>query len=394
MGSLLALSAFIDLGYPTIIAQFASHEYAFLKIESKSISGEGSALNRLACLFRFCIKWTIFAVAIGFPVIFGIGVYLFSSQTSSVSWELPWLIFVITYAFNFIGTIFLNFVESLNRVSEIERIKLIGTIVQAIATSIPLLFNFTLFALGIGMFFSFIAEQALLLKRYGPIFSQLLYLSRNKSYNWNSRFYPLLKRYALSWSSNYLIFNIYVPLMFEFHGSVAAGKLGISLMAFSALYSVANSWISSIIPRMNIFISLKEWKKLDDRFKKNFLLAFLTYACGVFGFFIIRDILFNHLAIFNRFSDNTTLIIIAVIYLLLVIFFSFSSYLRAHQQEPFAVLNLVDSFYALFITIIVGIFLPVQLFLIGFLSYFFWALPIATYIFMAKRKAWHKKEDP
>ena len=85
--TILALQVFVELGLGVVITQFASHEWAKLRLdEAGNIVGDDHSLSRLVSIARLALKWYGLAsiiVAIGL----GIGGHLFfsSSGTSSCS---------------------------------------------------------------------------------------------------------------------------------------------------------------------------------------------------------------------------------------------------------------------------------------------------------------------
>lgn len=391
MSSLLALNLFLDLGFALIIYQFSAQEYAHLNEKSGHLAGEETNLIRLASLFKFCIQWSIFVISLGYSVIFIAGIFILSQNASYVEWIFPWLILVISSGLSFFLLIILNFIEGLNKVAKIENMRLKANIIQILSVIMMLSTNFNLYSLGFGLFLESVVLVILLIKNYHQIFTQLLATSKIGSYNWKPRFFSLLKRYAMSYIGGYLLFNIYVPLMFYFHGSIEAGKLGLTLTIFQSIYTFSCAWISAIIPRMNMSISLKKWNDLDKLFKRNFVFTVLTYLICILGFIIAKYILQNYFLIFNRISDDWTLLLICCIFLFLVTNYALSMYLRGHNQEPFAILNLLAGIYALIATIVLGMYFIPDLFLLGFISQFFWNFPLMCVIFFRKRRKWHEE---
>ena len=57
--SLAALVMLADLGFSSIITQFAAHEFAFLRLDDHEITGSEQHLNRLATFFVFSTKWAL-----------------------------------------------------------------------------------------------------------------------------------------------------------------------------------------------------------------------------------------------------------------------------------------------------------------------------------------------
>ena len=78
--SLVALQSFVELGFFIVITQFASHEWAHLKLNADGfIEGDANSLSRLVSLGRIVFKWYAVASTI-FVVLVGAGGYLFLSQ--------------------------------------------------------------------------------------------------------------------------------------------------------------------------------------------------------------------------------------------------------------------------------------------------------------------------
>ena len=54
-----------------------------------------------------------------------------------------------------------------------------------------------------------------------------------------------------------MVFQLFTPMTFYFHGPVAAGKIGISIAMWTAGFNIAISWITAITPKMNMLIAEK-----------------------------------------------------------------------------------------------------------------------------------------
>ena len=75
--SIAALAVFADLGFSTIILQFAAHEFAYLEFDDNGLLiGEREHLIRIASFFRFSVIWLFKVICIVFPIII-IGGYFF-----------------------------------------------------------------------------------------------------------------------------------------------------------------------------------------------------------------------------------------------------------------------------------------------------------------------------
>ena len=85
--SLATLVMLADLGFSSIITQFAAHEFAYLRLEDHEITGSEQHLNRLANFFVFSTKWA-------FGILVCISRHISSSffafpKEGTVTWVLP-----------------------------------------------------------------------------------------------------------------------------------------------------------------------------------------------------------------------------------------------------------------------------------------------------------------
>ena len=76
-GSILLLQTFAELGIGVAITQFASHEWANLRIgKNRTVEGDPNSLSRLASLVQIAFKWYFIAAVIAI-VGLSIGGYVF-----------------------------------------------------------------------------------------------------------------------------------------------------------------------------------------------------------------------------------------------------------------------------------------------------------------------------
>lgn len=388
--SLAALSVFADLGFTTIVSQFSAHEFAFLKFSvSGLIEGEEKHLNKLASLLRYIIKWASIVSFVAFPVILTIGFFVFFSKNDGNSWVLPWILYILSSGLSFITGACLSFYEGCNQIASIQKNKVISSIIITLITCTLLYLGFGLYTLSIAAIFGFLVNSALLYQRFKPSLFQLIKISNDFSYNWRKEFFKLIWRYAISWSSGYFIFQLYVPLSFMFYGSVYAGKVGITMSLCNAIFTIANVWMYTNTPRINMYASKKNWTGMDKLVIKSISMSFCTFLLGA-GF--ILTILINFggsLEIFNRFLGVTAMSILLVSWLFQIVISGLAIYLRAHKRDPLVLLSLVSGIYIAISTYFIAKYLSSDLLFLGFLTSFVFSLPWCIWIFIAKRRDWH-----
>lgn len=386
--SLAALAIFADLGFSTIILQFAAHEFAFLKFKDNGeIEGDCIHLRKLADFFRFSVKWLIIIVSIVFPLIILYGFYFIGlKENIAITWKIPWLIYAFSSAIVFIYSSLLYFFEGCNLVAKVEFIRFKVSAITSIIVLLGLFFKIKLYALALSLLISFLYGLYMLYKNFNIAMKQLWNISKMQYYSWKKEFFNLIWRYALSWCSGYFIFQIFVPLSFNYYDATFAGKIGLSNSIWTAVMSISNIFIVSKTPYINMLVSKKLWIELDRILKNIFVKLVGTYILGMISFFLLYYILYDKLFIFQRLLDVYSMLILSICWFLQLIVGFMATYLRAHKKEP---LMYISTFCAVYVSIstffIVNNFPSDYLFL-GFLTSFIFVLPTVMYIFYLQRK--------
>lgn len=395
-GSLSALSIFADLGFSNIILQFSAHEFAFLSFSEDGILvGDSEHLNKLSAFFKFTLKWIATIGIVVFPIIYSIGIVYFVRDNVLAVYLLPWTIYTIGSLINFLNTSILSFIEGLNKIAEVQKIRFVVNIVYTCIIAIVLVLHGNIFALALGMFISACMIFISLFGKFRRFLAQLLIIAKTYTYPWRKEVMPLFIKYALSFSSGYFIFQIYTPLMHYFHGPVLSGKVGISLTLIFAIFNMANIWMYTITPRINMLVSTKNWSVLDALFVKRLLFALGTYI--IIGIGVILFIwLFGNAwivpKVIGRFLPVIPISILYICYFIQLFVNALALYLRGHKQEPYMALSIISAAWIACTTFIIGRFLPADFFFCGFLSMQILGSTIAYWIFRRCKNIWHSAE--
>jgi len=213
------------------------------------------------------------------------------------------------------------------------------------------------------------------------------------SYPWLREIKPLIWRYAISWASGYLIFNIYTPIAFHFHGAVVAGQVGISIALWTAIHSLSYTWISIIIPKIGILISRQSWVDLDKLFFRNLKISLSTF---LFISIIIISCLISFkgkLSILNRFLDLIPMICLMAANFFQIIISAVAIYLRAHKEEPLVTLSVMIGIFTAITTFLSAKYLAVDYYFLGYSSSFILAIPWIAKILVKKRLEHNASEN-
>lgn len=380
--SLAALAVFADMGFSTILLQFSAHEFAHLKFESdKTLSGSHKHLERLATLLRFAMKWSGGMGLIAFPIILVVGFFILDQKQTEINWILPWIIYGLASVFVFVNSMLLSFIEGCNSVGEVQKIRFLISFAVVVSTVCLLLLGTELYALAVSLFVGALTGTVFIFYRYINMLKQLYIIGSETSHDWKTEILPLVGKYAISWASGYFIFSIFTPITLHYYGVVEAGKVGLSIAVCTAIFGIANIWMTIIIPKINMLVSQKDYKTLDPIFKKHLILSVITYILGIITLFIIITLFKDYVPFDERLVSPFSLMIISTGWLLQIIINSLAVYMRAHKEEPLVVLSFLSGIYISIVTLLIALYLPFEYFFLGFLSSFIWGMPWVIVIF-------------
>ena len=382
-----AIAAFADFGFSTILMQFSAHEFAFLKFNSKNeIEGSQENMNKLSSLFMFALRWAAIVTVVILPITYITGILFLGDTNTEINWKLPWLLYNIGAIISFVNSIVLAFFEGCDSVKEIQIIRLKITVLSTLIVLIGLISNFELYALSISLLVSSIYGTLILYSKYKKNIQTFYYKNKESFYNWGPKIFPLLRKYIVSWSSGFIMFQLFTPIMFYFHGAVEAGKIGISIAVFTAIFSVSNIWTTSIIPKINMAIAKSDFFKLNYIFNKYFTLTICTYVLGSIVFYILYFIFNDEFDFFDRFLNIRSLALLNLGWFAQLFIHNLAIYLRSHKEEPLLVPSVLSSIYVVFTTLFSGFYLSIDFFFMGFVTLFLWLLPWVIILYKRKKR--------
>lgn len=396
-GSVCALSAFADLGFTWIIMQFSAHEFAFLKLDrTRGLEGSPESIGGLSSLFRFVLRWTTALVLLVFPVIFIVGIVMFSQKAAYSVWLIPWIIFSVSSSVQFFNSSVSSFTMGCDQVATIQVTTLLTSMLSFLVTWGCLFMHMGLYSLALAQLSGSVAFAFIMAARYKQFFFPMIRY-KGAAKKWGKEILTLLWRYALSWSSGYLIFSLYTPLAFQFHGSVDAGKVGITITLVTAMFSLSNSWFNANTPKLAILVAKKDWKALDSSFLKNLIMTLATYILGILTLVIMIAILSGRWPFFDkiksRFLGPIPLIMLIACWFFQIIVNSMAVYMRVHKEEPMMMASIVTGIIVSVSTFLSAKYLPTSMFFVGFLGSFAVSLPWTVLLFFRKRRVWQSPPE-
>jgi len=341
--SLGALATFAELGFTTIITQFISHEYAYLQMENGKLSGDINRIYSTISLVKFSFKFYFIITTLAFIILSFVGVVFLTTTTNNVYLLFAWVFYSFTGAFMLLVSLFGAVLRGLNKVAIAQKIILIASVASNIAIWAALYYGFNLWALGLGGIINIIFSLYLFFLAETSLWSQIFRSKIKKQDHWFKETLPLQWRYAISWASGYFIFQFIVPVALIYAGADVAGKLGLSLVIARAVQTLANSWGSTKIPQLNIFVEQKKRDNLDILLKTIQKQSLLVFLAGSIILILILIYIFPRIGWDTRVLPTYEIAIILIAEGGNLVVFNWAYYLRSHKEEPYMRLSAVSA---------------------------------------------------
>ncbi len=340
--SLLALQAFVELGLYVVIVNLASHEWSKLSMDgSGDVVGDAAARSRLASLVRFIAKWY---TGVSLLFILGVGLvghaFFSKSQATDVAWQSPWWTVVALAAVHLWLMPLLSVLEGCNQVVALNRFRLRQTMAEAFMM-------WLLLATGAGLWVAagshaVKAGAALffLSGRYRRFFCSLLAISGQERIRWQHEIWPMQWRLAVQGLVNYLMFSLFTPVMFHYHGPEVAGRMGMTLQVISVVQLMGLAWVQTKVSRFGMLVAKRDFAELDRIWWQASKLCYgftISGCAAIWAAVLILDELGVGFA--SRILGPLPSALFLAAYSLMQISNCHAAYLRAHAREPFLVLG-------------------------------------------------------
>lgn len=283
----IALQAFFELAMPQTVITTASHQWRHLSLTAKNaIQGEADSLSRLAHLTR--ISLMVFTTA-GMLFFLGVGLFglwFFSGEPASdqIAWRSPWLVLMILSGLTFITSPLFAILEGCNRVAHVYQLQLLRSVLGNIVVWVAIPLGFGLWIPALSTLVRLICELAFLAILYRRFFSSMLGKLSGARIDWWREVWPFQYRILLKGTLSYFNSDMMGPVIFHYHGAIAAGQLGMTWQIIGALRAACSSWVRVRYAQMGILVAGGEYRELDR--------VFYRVASIGFGMMFVSGFLF------------------------------------------------------------------------------------------------------
>ncbi len=342
----VAMQVFLEMGFSQNILQFASHEFAKLRLSpAGKLEGDPVALSRLISLGRLAFGYYAVAAAIFFIAI-GVGGQFFFAHSGQhgVAWQGAWWIIAASAAGSLAVNPAMSLLNGCNQMAVTAQFSFWASLGVFSVNAAGLMAGAGIYVSALGAAANLLFTVGYLGLRWRPFFRQFLKPPQHGQVSWRQEIWPFQWRIAVSWMSGYFIFDIINPIAFYFCGPVAAGQLGMSLQLTRMIFNVAMAWIYTKAPRFGSLIAARSWRELDSLWRRSTVQAFVFCLLGMVAFLsaipFIGLLLPKVPARLAPFGVNAWL---AGAMLVQVVTVAMAMELRAHKREPYMWLSVANA---------------------------------------------------
>lgn len=337
--SLLALQSFFELGLYLVVINTASHEWAHLKLAADGrVEGQDRHLLRLASLARFIFAWYLAAALLLMVVVGAGGFWFFSNQSGSgeVKWLMPWMAVVLLFSLSVLTSPFVTLLEGCNQVLEVNRARFWQAISGALLLWVAIAGGAGLWASLVSPATNLIFSLFLLAGKYRNFLLPLLRRKPDAGIDWRSEIWPLQWKLAAQGITNYFLYSLFTPVMFQYHGPIVAGQMGMTIQVVYAVQVMAQAWLQAKTPVFGIHAAQRNYLELDRIWWETTLRSLGFVVVGETALWLLVLVLeINHVPFSERILRHQLVAILAATMVISQYIQCVAAYVRAHKKEPF-----------------------------------------------------------
>jgi len=342
--SLIALQTIFDFSFQPVLVNFASHEWGELNQDGsresaidQNSAAQHRSLSRLSSLLRGSLLWygvaaIFFCVVVGF-----VGLFFFSQAESSqrLSWQPAWLALVALTAANFWTVPFLAILEGCGEVKSVYRLQFARAVLGNLAVWILIPLGAELWVTAAVAAVRLISELIWLATFHGELLATLIRRPTGERVNWRQEVWPFQWRMGTKGLLGFLNTALINPVVFYYHGEVAAGQLGMTWQILTSLQAACMSWIRTRTAMFGVLIARREFAELDRIYFRLLAISSAFLMLGTTAVYA-AILLLNYLAadIANRLLAPLPAAMLTIAVVVLIIPESQWIYIHAHKKSP------------------------------------------------------------
>lgn len=385
MSGVAAILAFADMGLSTAVLQFSAHEHAEARALHARSGSDDVDRSRQDALLLFALSRIGRVCLVGLPLVFAGGLWSMGSRHDAVvTWMLPWTAFCVASALALMVSVMLAFREGQDGVWLVQRLRAAMAFVTLSTTIAGAALGFGIWTLALSSIAATVLGFSILARGHLPSVSRLRAIPREAIRFWSVSMSSILSRYSLSWIGGYVMFQLFAPITMHLQGPVLAGRVGLTVSIFTAIFSVANVWSSFRLPALSMAVAVRNAPLLRRIFLSGLVAAMASYTllAGIIltGYFALEHIP----EVTRRLLDPRSILLLAIAWGFQVVVHNASLFLRAFKVDPLVIATWLAALHTVSGTaILLYLGIPEVMFA-PFVTSYIWLLP-TVYVLCCRR---------
>jgi len=283
--------------------------------------------------------------------------------------------------------------EGCNQVAAVNKFRFRQALLNNVALWLMIIIGGQLWSLVVAAGVKIVINLFFLLVQYRNFFRPFFKPPTSSKMVWRTEIWPMQWRLGLSGLTIYFAFALYNIVMFQYHGAVVAGQMGITRQMVLTLETMSLSWVQTKISRFGMLIAQKEYAELDKFWLRLSLLSLVVISvAGSAAWFLVYVLNILAIPLTQRMLAPWPTGIFLLASIIVHIPQCQIIYLRAHKQEPTVymgvTLNLATGLLVWWLGSRFGPIGASCAYLAISIVMFVWTMPIWFYY----RSKWHKSE--
>jgi len=398
--SIIGYSIYIQFGLGSVIIQFASHEWAKLKLDNfGKVIGDSESLSKLSSLAKFSMKWFISGALI---VIIGlsIGGYIFFSTSKQpavpIIWQPQWLILALFIGLNLIFYPLYYLLEGCGQVSYIYQFRFWRGLIGNISIWVAIYLGAGLWTYSIFFLVGFPIILYFIIYKHRNLFRSLIFNKiSGKSFNWIKEILPMQWQLSVISLCAYFMFQMFTQGSMFARGPARAGQTAMTWSMILMLGLLMSAFIAPKMPRFGMLIAQKKFKEFDNLFFKAYGIGACVLLSGavsmIIGVFVLNYVPYKY---FEYYSNRMLPLLPTIIFLIAFFLWSLISqlgyYFIAHKKTPYWWIIISATIFTSVTTCYFGEKYGLVGAGIGLIVVFIIHSPIMFWMWRKCRREWHK----
>ncbi|WP_158224716.1 hypothetical protein [Agaribacterium haliotis] len=320
---------------------FYSHEVRF----DEGGKLDHDCLQSINRIYRFSMQWYVLVVLAYCFSVSAFGWFYFADYEGDIHWQLPFFLMVLMNGARIFLNVFDSYLDGVQYQELANSIRLVNTLVSAVALWLFIYLDFGLMALALSQLASVISIIVMLCLYQEKTFAYVR-SGLPIEYSFRRQFkeiFPLFGKTSLVWFFGYFFWNGFTLVAFRAGGAEFAGRVGLSVSIARGGFDVASSFLNNQRTMFANWVANDQLSKAMSVFKKYFAVSVLVLLGGYGAFFSLYYIL-PDFYIFEKLVNKEQLAMLFLFYFITLVTSSLNNFVRAYKVEPFVWLSLYGAF--------------------------------------------------